>query len=67
MYMKIIDVMAITNPKAEAVAIDFFISSIKNKDFDIVEIHNRPLVFTFLKKKIDKKVTIIIVKNNNCC
>ena len=30
MYMKIIDVVAITNPKAEAVAIDFFISSIKN-------------------------------------
>ncbi len=32
-----------------------FISSIKNKDFDIVEIHNRPLVFTYLKKKIDQK------------
>ena len=30
MYIKIIDVVAITNPKAEAVAIDFFMSSIKN-------------------------------------
>ena len=29
----------------------------KNKDinFDIIEIHNRPLVFNFLKKKIDSK------------
>ena len=30
MYINIIDVIAMTNPKAEAVAIDFFISSIKN-------------------------------------
>ena len=30
MYIKIIDVIAMTNPKVEAVAIDFFISSIKN-------------------------------------
>ena len=32
-----------------------FISSIKNKDFDIVEIHNRPLVFTYLKKIVFNK------------
>ena len=28
---------------------------INGKDFDIIEIHNRPLVFTYLKKNIDKK------------
>ena len=33
MYMKIIDVMAMTNPKVEAVAIDFFISSIRNDKY----------------------------------
>ena len=32
-----------------------FISLIKNKEFDIIEIHNRPLVFTYLKNKLDKK------------
>ena len=30
---------------------DNFISLIKNREFDIVEIHNRPLVFNYLKKK----------------
>ena len=34
---------------------DNFIFLIKDKNFDIVEIHNRPLVFTYLKKKIDQK------------
>tara|TARA_B100001057_G_scaffold244255_1_gene244559 strand:- start:1422 stop:3536 length:2115 start_codon:yes stop_codon:yes gene_type:complete len=34
---------------------DNFISLIDNKDFDIVEIHNRPLVFAYLKKKINQK------------
>ena len=34
---------------------DNFISLIKNREFDIVEIHNRPLVFNYLKKKIDQK------------
>ncbi len=34
---------------------DNFISLIKDKNFDIVEIHNRPLVFTYLKNKIDQK------------
>ena len=34
---------------------DNFIKLIKGKDFDIVEIHNRPLVFSYLKKYIDKK------------
>jgi len=32
-----------------------FISLIKNREFDIIEIHNRPLVFTYLKNKLDKK------------
>ena len=31
---------------------DNFISLIKNREFDIVEIHNRPLVFNYLKKKL---------------
>ncbi len=34
---------------------DNFISLIKDKDFDIVEVHNRPLVCTYLNSKIDKK------------
>ncbi len=34
---------------------DNFVNLIKDKDFDIVEIHNRPLVFSYLKKKVDKK------------
>ena len=33
------------------------IKKIKNR-YDIVEIHNRPLVFTYLKKKIDSKFII---------
>ena len=32
-----------------------FIKKIKNKSFDIIEIHNRPLVFNFLKKDIESK------------
>ena len=32
-----------------------FISLIKDREFDIIEIHNRPLVFTYLKNKLDKK------------
>ena len=32
-----------------------FIKNIVNKDFDIIEIHNRPLVFNILKKQLDKK------------
>ena len=38
---------------------DNFISLIKNKDFDIVEIHNRPLVFSYLKKKLIKNLFCI--------
>ena len=34
---------------------DNFVSLIKNKEFEIIEIHNRPLVFFYLKKKLDKK------------
>ena len=34
---------------------DNFISLIKDKDYDIVEVHNRPLVCTYLKDKIDQK------------
>ena len=32
-----------------------FLKKVKNQFFDIIEIHNRPLVFTFLKDKIDSK------------
>ncbi len=32
-----------------------FINSIKSKKFSIIEIHNRPLVFTYLQKKIQSK------------
>ena len=32
-----------------------FIRKIKNINFDIIEIHNRPLVFNFLKKEINSK------------
>ncbi len=32
-----------------------FIKKTKNSYFDIIEIHNRPLVFNFLKKEIDTK------------
>ena len=32
-----------------------FIKKIKNKSFDIIEIHNRPLVFNFLKNDIESK------------
>ncbi len=31
------------------------ISKIKNENFDIIEIHNRPLIFNFLKKEINSK------------
>ncbi len=34
---------------------DNFISLIKDKDFDIVEVHNRPLVCSYLNSKIDQK------------
>ena len=34
---------------------DNFISLIRNKDLDIIEIHNRPLVFLYLKKKLNQK------------
>ncbi len=34
---------------------DNFIKINKKYDFDIIEIHNRPLVFTYLKSKINKK------------
>ena len=40
---------------------DNFISLIKNKNFDIVEIHNRPLVFTYLKKKLIKNLYCIFI------
>ena len=29
------------------------ISKIKNESFDIIEIHNRPLIFNYLKKEIN--------------
>ena len=32
-----------------------FIKKTKNNNFDIIEIHNRPLVFNYLKKEIDCK------------
>ena len=32
-----------------------FIKKTKNDNFDIIEIHNRPLVFNYLKKEIDSK------------
>jgi len=32
-----------------------FIKKTKNDNFDIIEIHNRPLVFNYLKKKINSK------------
>ena len=32
-----------------------FISIIKNKEFEIIEIHNRPLVFNYLKKYLTQK------------
>ncbi len=35
-----------------------FIKKTKNINFDIIEIHNRPLVFNFLKKEIDTKFII---------
>ena len=31
------------------------ISKIKNESFDIIEIHNRPLIFNYLKKEINSK------------
>jgi len=35
-----------------------FLLAIKKSNFDIIEIHNRPLVFNYLKKKIDCKFII---------
>ena len=32
-----------------------FIKKAKDNDFDIIEIHNRPLVFNYLKKEMDAK------------
>ena len=32
-----------------------FISKIKNQNFEIIEIHNRPQIFSILKKRLDKK------------
>ena len=32
-----------------------FVEKIKDQNFDIIEIHNRPLVFNILKKSVDKK------------
>jgi glycosyltransferase involved in cell wall biosynthesis len=32
-----------------------FIKKTKNDNFDIIEIHNRPLVFNYLKKEVDSK------------
>ena len=32
-----------------------FIAKVKEKNYDIIEIHNRPLVFQYLKKKIESK------------
>jgi glycosyltransferase involved in cell wall biosynthesis len=32
-----------------------FIKKTRNNNFDIIEIHNRPLVFNYLKKEIDSK------------
>ena len=32
-----------------------FTSKIKNYNFEIIEIHNRPQIFNILKKKLDKK------------
>ena len=32
-----------------------FIAKVKGKNYDIIEIHNRPLVFQYLKKKIESK------------
>ena len=34
------------------------VKKIKNKNFDLIEIHNRPLVFNILKKKLDAKFII---------
>ncbi len=34
---------------------DNLLPLIKSKNFDIIEIHNRPLVFSYLNKRIDKK------------
>ncbi len=31
------------------------ISKIKNENFEIIEIHNRPLIFNYIKKEIDAK------------
>ena len=35
-----------------------YFNQIKNKNFDLIEIHNRPLVFNILKKKLDAKFII---------
>tara|TARA_B110001450_G_scaffold145091_1_gene135650 strand:- start:416 stop:2530 length:2115 start_codon:yes stop_codon:yes gene_type:complete len=37
---------------------DFLIKKIKNKNFDIIEVHNRPQVFTYLENKMKSKYII---------
>ena len=40
------------------------INRIKKINYDLIEIHNRPLVFDFLKKKINKKKYILYFHND---
>ena len=37
------------------------IYKIKNENFDIIEIHNRPLIFNFLKKEINRNMLCIFI------
>ena len=37
---------------------DYFIKKVKNKKFDIIEVHNRPQVFTYLEKLLNSKYII---------
>ena len=37
---------------------NFFIKKVKNKKFDIIEVHNRPQVFTYLNKLLPSKYII---------
>ena len=41
-----------------AIYCDHLIKKINNKNFDIIEIHNRPLVFLYLKKYLNTKYII---------
>ena len=41
-----------------AIYCDHLIKKINNKNFDIIEIHNRPLVFLYLKKYLNSKYII---------